>query len=340
MSGFQSQAGHVGFRTQSAKGVFANPTTNGVFMRIRDGGLGGNRELMIPDPEIGGNRDVPDALLGPVAFAGEYNYYARMESLATLLRGAFGTSSSATSGSGPTLVGTHTITPIEGADLPWLSIEEKIGDGLDAFRYTDARVNTVHLEADAAGYLMGTSGLIALTQVAIGAASANPAPDFDTTELMVGSNITVAFDSVDLRAKSFNFDFNNNMEDDDFRLGSLFLGDAVPKRRECTLGVTLRPETRDLWRQAVYGDPNATQAQGTVVKSDVLVTCESYAVIGSSASLYTLELEIPVAAIEPFDFTPSGDDIIQYDATIRCLRPDPNDLLVTATVKNGLATVL
>src|SRR3990167_5290275 len=101
--GFQSQAGQVGFQTQSAKGVYNDPSTGGIFMRTKSGSLGGKRELMIPDPEIGGNRDVPDALLGPISFAGDYDFYARMDSLATLLYWALGAKSSSSAGAGTTL---------------------------------------------------------------------------------------------------------------------------------------------------------------------------------------------------------------------------------------------
>ena len=76
--GFVAQAGHVGIRTQASKGTYADPgataPNQGVFMFTRSGALGGNRELLIPDPEIGGSRDVLDAQLGPSAFSGEYDF--------------------------------------------------------------------------------------------------------------------------------------------------------------------------------------------------------------------------------------------------------------------------
>ena len=34
--------------------------------------------------------------------------------------------------------------------------------GYEIFKYTDCKVNTLHLEADANGYLMGTVGMIGL----------------------------------------------------------------------------------------------------------------------------------------------------------------------------------
>lgn len=333
--GFQSQAGSVGFRTQADKGTYADPGTGGVFMRTRSGSLGGNRELLIPDPEIGGGRDVSDAYLGPVAFVGEYEFYARMESLATLVSGGLnGTINSGWLGGAAY---THEIEPTDGP-LPWLSVEENIGDGYDHFRYTDAKVNTLHFEAEANGYLMGTAGLVALTQVAVPGASITPSPDFDTTPMIVGSNVTLEFDNVALPAKSFSFDLNNNLEDDDFRLGSLTLGDAVEKRREFTLGATLRPEDHDLFRQAMYGDPAATQPGGTVTKSNVTLTCQTYEVL-TGGTPWSFTVEVPLAVIAPFKPEPSGDDVIEHDIEIRCLRPDPADPIATFTIVNGQTAV-
>lgn len=331
---FASQLGHVGFRTQTAKGTFVNPSAGGVFMRTRSGSIGGVRELLIPDPEIGGNRDVSDAYLGPVAFAGEYEFYARMEALATLLQAGLGGASSDSALGG----GAHS-HEIEAADaaLPWLSVEEKVADGYEAWRFTDVKVQTLHLEAEATGFLMGTVGLVGLTQLAIGA-SATADPDYDTTPMIVGSNVVLSFGGVQLPAKSFSFDLNNNVEDDDFRLGSLFLGDAGEKRREVTFGATIRPDDGALFRQAVYGTPGATGPGGEVTKDDVTLVCQSYEAI-TGAILFEVSFDLPQAVIAPFEVNPSGDDILEHDIEIRALRPDPDFPILTATVVNGLAAV-
>lgn len=186
---------------------------------------------------------------------------------------------------------------------------------------------------------MGTVGLIGLSQVAIGGPSATATPDFDTTPMIVGSNVEIAFGGTQLPAKTFSFDANNNLEDDDFRLGSLFLGDATEKRREFTFGATIRPEDRSLWRQAMYGDANATVAGGTVVKDDVTLICETYEVIPTTITTFKVSFNVPLAVIAPFEVTPSGDDVIEHDIEIRCLRPDPLVPILTAQVKNQVATV-
>lgn len=337
--GFSSQTGHVGFKTQTAKGAYLDPgavaPNQGVFVRTRSGALGGNRDLMIPDPEIGGNRDIPDAQLGGIAYSGEYDMYLRMEALAFFLKAALG--SAAVAGSAATGY-THTITP--GDTIPWISVEEKIGSTYEAFNYTDAKVNTFSMEAEANGYLTGTAGLIALTQVLDATPTAAGSQRVDTSGLLVGTNITVAWNGTNLPAKSFNLEINNNIEDDDFRLGSFFLGDAVEKRREVTMGVTIRPNDSALWRTAMWGGPAATQPGGVSFKDDVVITINSYEDIpGSTAVKYVSTITIPQAIIAPFEVEPSGDDVLEHDIEIRAVRPNPATALLTATVKNSYATL-
>jgi len=332
--GFQSQEGQVGFRTQAEEGTYADPGDGGVFMRLRSGALGPNRELLIPDPEIGGNRDVPDAYLGAVAWTGEHEFYARTRSIATLLKGVLG--GVASEAEGVEGAHKHTFVPASGA-LPWLSVEEAIGEGYDVFQYIDAKVNTFHLEAEANGYLMGSVGLIARTQTAGHTRTANPA--VDVNPMFVGTNIFARYAGVTLPAKSFTFDITNNLEDDDFRLGSLELGDITEKRREFTAGLTVRPEDSDLWRQAVYGQSAATQAGGIVTKDIFEIVAETYELIGASAIPHQVVIEAPMAALQPFGLEPSGDDVIEHDVEIQFLRPDPAVDIVTIDVFNDQEAV-
>ena len=340
--GFLSQSGHVGLKTQATKGAFLDPgaadPNNGVFMYIRSGALGGNRELLIPDPEIGGNRDIPDAQLGPISFSGEYDFYARMESIATLMNGVLGSTS--TAGPTDTTVYTHTITPAD--TIPWLSIEEQVGNGFEVFNYTDAKVNTLHLEADANGYLMGTAGMIALTQTAGNTPTAVGNQVQDTTSLIVGTNIDVQWNGANLPAKSFSIDINNNLEDDDFRLGSLFLGDLVEKRREITMSVTIRPNDAALWKTAVWGDPSATSPEGQSWKDDVSIIINSYEDIPGSLTptQYSMTFTIPQAIIAPFTLDPSGDDVIEHDIEIRPVRPSSASDILTVDIDNSFDTVV
>ncbi len=339
MANHNPQAGQIGVRTQAVKGTYLDPgaaAPAGVFFRTKGGALAAKRDLMIPDPEIGGNRDIPDAVLGSVIWAGEYEFYLRNEVAATLLYGALGAKSSSSTGTGTALVGTHVITPAD--VLPWLSIEEAIAAAYDVFNYRDVVVNTLHMECDANGYAMGTVGLIALHQTAGNVRTATP--HWDPTNLIVGTNVSVTYNSVVLPAKKFSIDINNNIEDNDFRLGSLFAADAVAKRREVSMGVTIRPDTSALWRQAVLGSSVATSAQGgTSTKQAVIISASTYENIGTSSTPYSIVMEAPKATIAPFDNKVNGDDIIENDFEIKLFRPDNAVGLMTATVKTNLAAV-
>jgi hypothetical protein len=336
--GFQSQAGQVGFRTQATAATYADPGAGGVFMRTRSGALAASRDLLIPDPEIGGGRDISDAYLGTVSFSGEYEFYARTNSLATLLRGALGTVSSASPDFASEGHALHTITPTDGA-LPWLSVEEAIGNGFEVFRYVDAKVNTLSLEAEANGYLMGSVGLIA--RLGTSGHTRTAAPAWDINPMLVGTNITVSYNGITLPAKSFSFEINNNLEDDDFRLGSFYLGDVTEKRREVTAGFALRPENAGLWRQAVYGQSGATEPGGLVAKSPLVITASTYEAAGTSATLkHTVGVTIPLAAFQPFEVNPSGDDVLEHDVTVQALRVNPANPIATFTVRNTLQSVL
>jgi hypothetical protein len=443
--GFSSQAGSVAFRTQATPTVFpADFATAAVAMKLKTGALSANRDLLIPDPEVGGGRDINDAFLGPVSFTGDYEFYARLSGITTLLAAGFGTRLSGPGGvneqdtitktgtwsggtftltfngqtttaipynadvltiqaalvalsniapfevtvtGGPlfttpivitldgTLTGTqatgvtitttsvtgttpganvvrtvtgltntgtnsHLMVPLDSGTLPFVAIEENVGNGFDVFRYRDAVVNTLHFECDANGYLMGTAGMIARLQDAQASAT-DVSALFDNLDLIVGTNITVTFGGTSLAAKSFKFDFNNNFQADDFRLGSFFIGDLTAKRRECTVGVHIREQDKTLWRQATYGNSAATTPGGTIIKNNVVITASTYSFIpGSSPSLaYSLSLTMPVAAIKPYGLSVSGDDIMESDIEFQALRPSILNPLVRAKVVNGSSVV-
>lgn len=443
--GQSSQAGYVAFRTQSAPGTFpADFNTNAIAMKLRTGGIGVTRELLIPDPEIGGGRDVADAYLGAVSFGGDLEFYTRFNGLLPLLNAALGlhyvktpggtnhvtvytltgaptggtftltysaqttaaipynataaqvqaalealsnigegevdvtggplltapiqvtwrgtlagvvtnptVTGSFTGGSTPTLTPTsgtvgaaytsavkHTFIPSDLSQLPFLGIQERIGASLETYNYTDAVVNTLHFEADADGYLMGTAGIIARTQTAGITGPSDIQSRFDNLPMVVGTNIQITYNNVSLPAKSFSFDLNNNFEDDDFRLGSFFMGDLTPKRREITLGASIREQDSALWRQAVYGSSVATTPGGLSAKAPFKIVMSTYEVIpGEASRKYSLTLDFGQVALSPYTLEASGDDIIESDLEFQVLRPDPARKIMYAEVDTNLATV-
>ena len=335
--GYSSQSGAVLFTTQDAPDTFnAGFEADHVAMKLRSGSLAPNRDLLVTDPEIGGGRDTADAYLGAVSWAGDYEFYARLESIPTILKAVLGEAGSVTT----TGVSTHTITPSDSATLPYLAVEEKIGSGLEVYRYTDSVVNTFHLEAEANGYFMGTAGLIARKQIA--GVTPIAAPLWDDTPLIVGTNILLTYAGITLPAKSFAFDVNNNFEDDDFRLGSFYLGDLVAKSREINGSFAIRPEDSNLWRQAVYGGSGLTAPGGLTTKEQLVITASTYEDIegGTPATKASVVITVPKVALEPYAFEPSGDDAIENDISWRALRPIAANDICTVVVKNSQAAIV
>lgn len=336
--GFNSQAGHLLVRTQAAPNTFpADFAAAHRGVRLRSGSLGANRELMVADPEIGGGRDRTQAYLGPVSFSGDFDMYARMEAITTFLKAGFGSAQSTVADG----VGTHTITPSDSATLPYLAFQEKIGDGMETSQYTDGVVNTIHFEAEAAGYLLATIGIIA-KRSQVGATPIPPEDiEWDESPLTVGTNITCRFGGLTLPAKSFAFDLNNNFEDDDFYLGSLFLGDLTAKGREVSGSFTVRPNDSAMWRQAVLGNAAATAPTGEVTLNDFVIKAETYENIdgATTPTKSSLELTIPNIALEPFGLEPSGDDIIENDISFQALRPSSATPICTVVVKSAAEAI-
>lgn len=334
--GYSSQSGQVILRTQTVQGTYnADTGTAGVGVKLRSGSLASSRELMIPDPEIGGTRDVTDANLGPTAWSGDYEMYARVDAVTTMLNACLGTANSAVT----TGVTTNTITPSDSGTLPFLSIEENIGGSLETFRYNDAVVNTLHLETDANGYLMCTAGIIAANQVA--GATKTATPVFDELPMIVGTNVTITYNAVTLPAKNFSLDINNNFEDDDFRLGSFFVGDLTAKRREVTASFGIRESSSALFRQATYGTSAATGPGGLTTKNELVITCQTYEDIqgGTPATKNSITITIPKFALNPYSFSPSGDDVIESDISGQALRPAAATPLMTVVTKSARATI-
>jgi hypothetical protein len=239
-------------------------------------------------------------------------------------------------------VNTHTITPSDASQLPFLSIEEAIGAGLEVYNYNDVVANTFHLEADANGYLLGTSDLIGRQQVA----GATPTPSgtilWDNSPMTVGTNITVTYNGVTVPARTFKIDITNNFETTDHRLGSLFLGDLTPKRRDITAGFHIREKDSALWRQATYGLPSATVPGGLATKQQLIINASTYETIAGGTPLtpYSLQFTIPKFILRPFALAPNADDVIESDIEGQAVRPDPASPIMTVVVKNAKAAAV
>lgn len=332
--GHSSQSGNVVLRSQTTAGIpEPDLATAGVGVKIMSGSIGPNRTPIIAEKEIGGGRDVVDAQLGPTGFSGEYSLYPRFDSLPTILRACLGTASTVTA----TGVSTHTITPTDG-QTPLLSVYEEISAGFERFLFNDVKVNTFGLEIDATGLITATAALVGKKGVS-GATDVAADALYDNTALVPGYTVSVTFDGIELLPKSFSCTINNNVEDDDFRIGSKYVGDLTDKGRDVSGSFTIRHEDATMFKKAVWGSTSATEPGGQSYKGALVVTVEAFEMIGATAEPYGFTLTFPKVFISPFKLDPSGDDALQNDVEWTAVRPDPAVKILTAVVKNGKTAI-
>lgn len=338
--GYSSQTGVTIIRSQPTAGTFAaDLDTAGVALRNTSGAMRLNREALIPDPEIGGGRDISDALLGPASCTGEFEAYGRFgSSFGTILKAALGLGVSAPGSVSGTH--THTITPSDSSQLPLLSIHDRLSSGLEVANYFDCVVDSVKIDVDASGFLKVSYSIIGKRQE-LNVVEIDPTGLYDNTGMTVGTNVIATMGGVNIKPKSLTWELNNNFEDDDFRLGQFFLEDLTPKRRESKLTMRLRHTDRQMLRQALLGSPTATEVGGLTTKSPLSVDIRSYEPIAGagSATNHSLKIDFPSAMISPFALEPSGDDILENDVEFQTLRPNMAVPLLTATLTNGLAAL-
>ncbi|USH45018.1 major tail protein [Gordonia phage Camerico] len=341
--GFGSQSGQVIIGLQSTPGVAnANLSTAGTSLKLTSGSLAGNREYMVLDPEIGGTRHTSGGDLGPVNFAGDYEMYIRYRSAALLLYGALGIKDvDPVSGAPVDTAFEHTILANEEAQLPFFTIYEEISNNLERFQYVDAVVNTFHMEADAAGHLTGTAGMLArlvtpgITRITTGADLV------DNTPTTTGTGVTLEYDGTVVPAKSFGFDIANNVEDDDFRLGSLFMGDMTAKQREVTASMTLRHDSAAKMRQALFGKASATTMGSEATRENLKINIASpYDIPGAPGVKWGIVIEAPYTVLNPFAFEPSGDDVLENDVEMTIIQEDPAQSIVSVKVTNDLPALV
>lgn len=323
---YSSQTGHFGARVQDSQGTFKAPT---FFFKLMSGGLGSNSELLIPDPEIGGSRDIDEAAVGAISYGGTYEFNFRSEDIGILLYGALGNVTVSGLGNGAYK---HTFTPAN--SLPWLSIEEKVSETYDTFHYTDAKVSSVELNSDANAFLTGSADMIAITQS--GNASA-ATPSFDSSPILTSHTGYITLEGTQYYVRSASFSFNNNLEDDDFRVGRRTLGDIPEHRRELSAVLTIRPDDATLYRKAVYGSGTAYTPTNNVHSGALVMQWDSGTnLIGSSAYPYKLKITVDNAYFRPFTVEPSGDDIIEHD--LELLPVALSGTIVTIELWNGISS--
>jgi hypothetical protein len=322
---YTAQEGHVGLALQGAEGVYDEATQ---FLYVTEISLEPDDNLIVPDPEIGTGRDITEAYPGGIKWSGSISFNLRPEALGMLLLGAFGSVSSNTVGA----VTTHTFTPAN--TLPLLSIEKAVSDGLEVFGYTDVKVNSLRIECAAGEIATGTCEVIATKETSDIAAST---PVFEDAPIFTFAGGQVKVDTVVASVKAVSFELNNNIQDDDYRIGSRYLGTLTPKRRELTASIDVVPEDSDEYKKAVYGASNLTEAANTqpVYTGSLEILFESLTgqVIPTTSTKYSLKIEVPEAIFKSAPIPTSGDEMIVQSIEMLPVKGAGN--IATATLINS-----
>ena len=305
---YMAQSGYIGTARQTASGTGAY-TTPTKYHYITDASIEPSGDLIIPDPEIGGGRDIVDGSVQPgtISWGGGINFYVRPESIGHFILGATG---AITSSGLDGISGGYGHTFTFENDLIPLSLEEKVGDGLEVIGYNDVKIQSFHIEAAAGELVTGSADVIASNAVA---GKSEQTPSFETSPIMTFAGGSIVVNSGEMSVKSVSLDIANNIADDDFRIGSRTLQSLVEKRREISASVEIVPTDNTTFRQTVYGGSSATTVSGlqTAFGGALFLRFETAAKIPGSATVgYQLDFNFTKAMFKVADFSGANDDQI------------------------------
>lgn len=329
---YMSQSGYIGLAKQTASGTGAY-TTPAKYMYVNSVSIEPDTDLLISDPEIGSGRDIIDSsvLVGPIKWTGSLDFNVRPEAIGLLLLGATGAVTS--SGITGAAYG-HTFTFQN--DLVPLSIENSVGNGLEVFGYSDCKVNTLHFEAAAGEIVTGNAEIIAIQETS---GKTNQAETFETSPMFTYQSGSVILDSGEISVKSFSFDINNNIADDDFRFGSRTLASLVEKRRELAASLEIVPTDSSVFKKSVYGASTATTVSGlqTTYSGSLFLRFESAYKVPGTTVPYQMDITIPKAVFQAAPFTISGDDMIVETLDLLPVKQSGSDI-ATIVLRNSTSS--
>lgn len=297
---YSAEKGHVGFAIQALKGTFTEPTD---YMKVQSVDLNPEGEKIIPDVEIGASSDISEVYQGTYKISGSLDCYVRPEAIGILFYGALGKyTASGLLGSGAYL---HNF--IASGVLPWVSIKKTVSDDIQIFNYTDCKVEGFQIDINASEPSTAKFDIVGISDEVGSAGNEN----FESAPMLIATQATVNIGGVAVSAKKATLTYKNNLESEDFRIGSRFLGDITEKRREIDLSMDIVLDTTSkLYEKAFYGGASKTEASFDVHAERVDIILESASLIGSSALPYKLLLSIKNAVFMAAPTPAKGDDLV------------------------------
>lgn len=332
---FVSNDGFIGLARQtnpaSGAGSYVSPTR---YLYVDSFDVNPNSEPLIPDAEIGSTRDIQDNSIrvGPISWSGEVSGKLRPDSIGLIVLSALGAAVSSSIGGGAF---GHTMTPTDNC-IP-LSITKRIGDQgnpMDVFGYTDAKVNVLRFEAAAGELVTFNAEFIAVEERS---GKSNQTPTFETGPIFSFVDGEVVLEGTSIPLKNISVELNNNIVDDDYRIGTRLLASTLERRRTLTATLDVVPTDASIFKKTVYsGTGNTAVSDSQLVYSGSLfLRFEAPHTIGSQN--YSMDVTIPEAVFRTANLPISGEDMVMETLEMTAVKQS-GEHVVTVVLRNGISS--
>lgn len=354
------QVGYVSVAKQTGKGTAQTTDAKYKAVKITGDSLVANNNLLVAEGEIGVGRDVSQAVPGGFSAAGAINGNLRIRSAAVFLEAALGTKAVIPADGSATPPTAAVDQYLPGDDLPYLTIEKKIGTTAPErifLRYTDAFVNTLNITVPPAALATFSAGVIAAGEQELASAT-DTSIDYDaaTDDLLVfhGGRIRHADAGTTLANTHDNSTFqqlevviNNNVISDEYTIRpSRFLRDLTEGIRSIETNLTIVFEDNAAYEKYTYGATGRVTPGYTVYKGALELFlgnwqvasgaggadegADTATIAGSPANPQAMEISLPNVAFSGLPVA-LQQGRIAVTTTARALKPAVGPILSAIT---------
>jgi hypothetical protein len=316
---YTAETGYVGLARQDEKGTFKEPTD---FMKVTSVDLNPEGDKLIPDPEVGSISDIDSIHQGTYKISGSMDSYVRPEAIGLLFWGALGTYTNSGSLTGGAYL--HNFTPLTSGSLPWMSLKKSVADNIEVFDYKDCKIEGFTLNINSSEFCDASFDIVGIQDEE----GSSTEPSYETAPLLVATKATINIGGSAVSVKSCSVEWKNNLDSDDFRVGSRFLGDITEKRRELDVRMDLVLDTTsELYKKAFYGSATASEAGFDVYADNVDIILESPTTIGTSDLPYKILIQIKNAVFMSAPIPSSGDDLVVIPLELKATKTTGYNIL-------------
>ncbi len=306
MEPFVANDGWIGLAKQTASGA-ANYVAPSQYLYVDNFSMNPNSEPLIPNAEIGAGRDIQDnsVRVGGISWTGPIEGELRPSAIGLIILSAYG--SAVSSGISGDAYG-HTFEPTD--NLIPLSITKRIGDEsnpMDVFGYTDVKINTFRVEAAAGELATFSADAIAVEERS---SKSDQTPTFETGPIFSFVDGKVDLEGISLSVKNISIELDNNIVDDDFRIGQRVLQSLIERRRTVTATIDTVPTDASIFKKTVFGGSANTSVSNTqqVYTGSLFLRFESPHLISSQP--YSMDITVPKAVFRVANLPISGEDMV------------------------------